>query len=69
MTLKLVGYKHPDFRQLWTEESRLSAVFKCFDPLFISHVRSLCLECPYGPLQTIKSLASRLLGACRKRGQ
>ena len=41
----LRGEKRPVFRQFLVDEFHLPAVFKCFDPLFVSHV-SLHLQCP-----------------------
>ncbi len=41
ISCKLRGEKRPVFRQFLVDEFHSSAVFKCFDPLFVSHVPSL----------------------------
>ena len=35
----LRSYKRPVFRQFLVDEFHFSAVFKCFDPLFVWHFR------------------------------
>src|ERR1700675_3710447 len=41
ISFKLRGEKRPVFRQFLVDEFHSSAVFKCFDPVFVLHVRSL----------------------------
>src|ERR1700687_5372670 len=40
ITCKLRGEKRPVHRQFLVDELHVSAVCKCFDPLFVWHVRS-----------------------------
>ena len=46
ISFKLRGEKRPVFRQFLVDEFHSSAVFKCFDPLFVSHVRGLYRQGP-----------------------
>ena len=46
ITFELRGDKRPVFRQFLVDEFHSFAVFKCLDPLFVSHVRSLYLQGP-----------------------
>ena len=46
ITFKLRGDKRTVSRQLLADEFHSSAVFKFLDPLFVLHVRSLCVQCP-----------------------
>src|SRR6266853_4545224 len=44
----LRGNKRPVFRQLLVDEFHFSAVFKCFDPFFVWHVRGSSGEATVG---------------------
>jgi len=45
MSCNLRGDKCPVFRQFLVDEFHLPAIFKCFDPLLVSHVHGLHLQC------------------------
>src|SRR6266852_3877939 len=46
ISFKLRGEKRPVFCQFLVDEFHSSAVFKCFNPLFVSHVHSLLPQAP-----------------------
>src|SRR6476646_2658677 len=57
---KLGGEKRPIFRQFLVDEFHCSAVFKCFDPLFVRHCRSSAGEVNASLVYLVRCQASRI---------
>jgi hypothetical protein len=67
ITFKLRGDKCPVFWQCLAAEFHSSTVIKRFDPLFVSHIRSLYLQRSQKTAATYPVIGPRLSGAWRKR--